>query len=253
MDRSIGQADGDRHDRQKRIEWVDMDRIRSVRVLVVGAGALGNEAVKNLVLSGFRRIDVIDMDTVDMSNLSRCLFFSADDRGLSKSVLVAERAGTLDPEADVRAIEGGVQELDSWDYDIVLGCLDNIAARLHVNSHCCFYRIPYVDGGTDGMRGKVQTVLPGGPCLQCAMNRSHVREAERRFSCTGGGTVYVPRMASDITTTAVIAAMQVREAMKIASGHPELCISNISYYDGTLCDSFTVAADIDPGCPNHTG
>lgn len=253
MDLAVGSADGDRYDRQKRIWWMDMDAVSSARVLVAGAGALGNEALKDLVLAGFRRIDVADTDAVEVSNLSRCALFTDADVGRSKCLVAASRASAMAPGADVRPLESAVQDIDVWDYDIALGCLDNIAARLHVNAHCMHRRIPYVDGGTDGMRGKVQTVLPGGPCIQCTVNRSHVREMERRFSCTGGGSMYVPRMASDITTTAVIAAMQVREALKIASGRRDLCISNITYYDGSLCEMFNAAADIDPGCPNHTG
>ncbi|HSA36047.1 MAG TPA: ThiF family adenylyltransferase, partial [Methanomassiliicoccales archaeon] len=68
-----GERDEDRHDRTKLITWVDMERVRSAKVLVVGAGALGNEAVKNLVLFGFRQVDVMDMDSVVRSNLSRCV------------------------------------------------------------------------------------------------------------------------------------------------------------------------------------
>ena len=73
---------------------------------------------------------------------------------------------------------------------------------------------------------------------------------ETRHTCTGNSS-FTPHLASDVTTTAIVAAMQVRETMKIISGHPELCITNVTYYDGTLCDIFTVEADIDPTCPNH--
>jgi len=70
-----GAEDDDRLDRARRIGWVDLEKVASSRILVVGAGALGNEAVKDLVLFGFRRIDVLDMDTVVRSNLNRCVLF----------------------------------------------------------------------------------------------------------------------------------------------------------------------------------
>ncbi len=250
---SVGSSDLDRHDRQRRIEWVDMDGISGARVLVAGAGALGNEAVKDLVLAGFRHITVVDMDGIVTSNLSRCLFFrDSDVRSGNKSEIVASRASELDPGADIRPVVGRLQDLEDWDYDIAVGCLDNILARMHLNAAACSYGIPYVDGATDGMMGKLQVVLPGGPCLQCASNRSHAKALERRFTCTGNDSMYVPHTASDITTTAVIAAMEVREAMKIASGRQDLCSRGVTYYDGTAGTVFTLELDRDPQCPNHT-
>ena len=60
-----------RYDRQELISWWDQDRLRAARILVVGAGALGNEVVKNLLLIGIGHIDVIDLDIVERSNLAR--------------------------------------------------------------------------------------------------------------------------------------------------------------------------------------
>jgi len=136
-------------------------------------------------------------------------------------------------------------------YDIILGCLDNVAARLHLNANSYHARVPYVDGGTDGFRGRVQAVVPPStPCLQCGMNRSHFKVMERRFSCTGQDTVfYQPKMAAEITTTSIIAAVQVREVVKILSGGP--AISHVMHYDGLAGTSEVFALDIDPGCPNH--
>jgi molybdopterin-synthase adenylyltransferase len=251
-----GDRDLDRLDRTRRIGWMDLEKIQGSKVLVVGAGALGNEAVKDLVLFGFRHVDVLDMDRVVRSNLSRCVLFREGDQSSSKgkSELVAERAGFLDPQAEVRPMFGTVQSLGSNDmaaYDLILGCLDNVAARLHLNANSYHARVPYIDGGTDGFRGKVQVVVPPStPCLQCSMNRSHFKVMERRFSCTGQDTVfYQPKMAAEITTTSIIAAMQVREAVKLLSGKE--VVKHIVYYDGLLGTCETLAMDKDPDCPNH--
>ncbi|MGE4213007.1 MAG: ThiF family adenylyltransferase [Candidatus Methanomethylophilaceae archaeon] len=246
-------SDSDRFDRMRRIGWLDMDRISRSRCMVAGAGALGNEAVKCMVLAGFRNIDVVDMDRVAGSNLSRCVMFRGEDEGRFKSEVLARRATELYPDADVRPINSRVQDLTDWDYDLVLGCLDNFSARMHVNSHAVYRGIPYVDGATDGMTGRIQAVLPGGPCLQCASNGSHARVADLRFSCTGDAHIFVPRTAAEITTTSVIAAIQVREAEKMASGRTDLCSRGITYYNGEVGTMDTVDLDADPDCPNHMG
>lgn len=244
--------DRDRFDRMRRIDWVDVDAIHGKRCLVIGAGALGNEVIKDLVLAGFRRMTVVDMDFIVTSNLSRCLFFRESDvKKVMKAEIVAERASELDPEAEITPVVSKIEEIDDWDYDIVIGCLDNIAARMHANAHSYFRGIPYIDGATDGMNGRVMTVLPGGPCLQCTMNATHVREMERRFTCTGNGTAFVPKTASDITTTAVIAGMQVREAIKIASGRSDLCVKGVTYYYGVSGEAETLSVSTDPECMNH--
>ena len=172
-------------------------------------------------------------------------------RKVKKADIVAERASELDPDVDITPAVSDIRNIEDWDYDIVLGCLDNISARMHVNAHAYYHGIPYIDGATDGMNGRVMAILPGGPCLQCTMNRTHVEQMERRFTCTGNGTAFVPKTASDITTTAVIAAMQVREAMKVASGKEELCVRGVTYYNGTEGTMETLDVSIDPECMNH--
>ncbi len=244
--------DVDRYDRMRRIEWLDVEAFHKARCLVVGAGALGNEVVKCMVLAGFHNISIVDMDYITVSNLSRCVFFRDSD-GIKdmKADVLSDRSSDLDDNVCVTPIVSRIQEISSWDYDLVLGCLDNISARLHVNSHARYHGIPYVDGATDGFRGKVQVVLDSGPCLECSMNHSHMNVLDVRFSCTGGGVSYIPKVASEITTTSVIAATQVRESMKILSGRRDMCIKDVMYYDGWRGTMDVYELSVDPGCPNH--
>ena len=66
----------DKYNRQKGITWWDQSALRASHVLVVGAGALGNEIVKNLALVGVGKISIVDMDQIEHTNLARCVFFS---------------------------------------------------------------------------------------------------------------------------------------------------------------------------------
>jgi len=247
----VREYDSDRFDRMRRIEWLDIDKIQRARCLVVGAGALGNEVVKCMILAGFSDITVVDMDNIVESNLSRCVFFRDGDNGRKKAEVVAERAGELYSGSKVKPIVSRIQDISKWDFDIVFGCLDNISARLHVNSHARYHKIPYIDGATDGFRGKVQVILETGPCLECGMNSSHMKIIDERFSCTGGGAIFIPKMAAEITTTSIIAAAQVREAMKILSGRRESCLKNVMYYDGLSGAMIHLEISEDSNCQNH--
>jgi molybdopterin/thiamine biosynthesis adenylyltransferase len=253
-----GHFDADRHERSRRIGWFNFDLIRKEKVLVVGAGALGNEVVKNLVLSGYRRISLVDMDHVVYSNLNRCVFFSEDDsrRKRFKAGVVARKARLLDGDVRIEAFTRRIEELPEGfirGHSLVFGCLDNIAARLHINAHTYPRGIPYIDGATLGTIGKVQVVLPPEtPCLECGMNRTHMKVLEKRFSCTGRDvTFFDPKMAAEITTTSVIAAVQVREALKLTNAQRDLCIRNMFYYDATRNVSDVLHVDLNPNCPHH--
>jgi molybdopterin/thiamine biosynthesis adenylyltransferase len=255
----IGSADDDRYDRARRVVWLDMDAVFRSGVLVVGAGALGNEVAKNLALSGFRRVTVVDHDEVSTSNLARCLFFSKADADArrSKADVVAARIADLSPDTDTRALVARVEDISDAvfeDHDVVLGCLDNIAARMNTNSRAFAAGMPFVDGGMNGFVGRVTTVLPpDGPCLQCMMNRTHAKVASMHFSCTGRRDVvfHEPVVPAEITTTSVVSAIMVRESLKIVSGRTDMITSRLFYYDGGRGVSEELDVEVNPDCPVH--
>ncbi len=253
----MGQSgEADRWDRSRRVGWLDVDSVLRSHCLVVGAGALGNETVKNLVLSGVGKVTLVDMDHVELSNLNRCLFFSDVDASgrVAKAGVVAQGAMRLSPHCEILPLVSRIEDTDlEWGmFDVVFGCLDNIKARLHLNSYSRHHGIPYVDAGTDGSRGKLQVVLREGPCLQCSMNRSHYQVLERRFSCTGEDfSYYEPPMAAEVTTTATMAAMQVKEGLKIISNKEDGCIRDVMFYDALRNETLVLELEIDEDCPNH--
>jgi molybdopterin/thiamine biosynthesis adenylyltransferase len=254
----VGSEDEDVFDRSKRIGWLDLDSVSKSKVLMVGAGALGNEVAKDLVLSGFQKITIVDMDHVVGSNLNRCLFFSQHDaaKRRKKAEVVCEGIRALSPDCDPRAIVGRIQDSPARlfrDHDIVLGCLDNLDARIHTNSHAYATNRMYIDGGMQGMIGKVMVSKPpSGACLQCGMNRSHAKIAGLRFSCTGEDVVFhEPKLAAEITTTSIVSAIMVREVLKFASGRMDLLLNNSLYYDGQRNISEEMEIDLDPSCPVH--
>src|SRR5258706_762233 len=94
-------------DRQERISWWRQDTLAKARIAVIGAGALGNEVLKNLALLGAGEIHVFDFDVVEMSNLSRTLLFRPEDviEKRQKALIAASRARQLQVNPDA-TIEG---------------------------------------------------------------------------------------------------------------------------------------------------
>src|SRR4030042_550460 len=112
-----GAMDDDRYDRSKRVPWLDIESISMARVLMVGAGAIGNEVAKDLVLSGFRKITIVDMDHVVGSNLNRCMFFTNEDssKRAMKAEVVARGFKSLAPDAEPVAVVSRIEACsDGW-------------------------------------------------------------------------------------------------------------------------------------------
>src|SRR5215218_3372325 len=98
----------DRFDRFRQIEWWDQAKLEAARVLVIGAGALGNEILKNLALLGVGNVFVADMDQIENSNLSRSVLYRESDNGTPKATAAARAARDIYPSLKVHAFNGNV-------------------------------------------------------------------------------------------------------------------------------------------------
>lgn len=206
--RFADRADG-RYDRQMAIPWWDQAVLARSRVVVVGAGALGNELLKLLVLLGVGRVLVVDFDTVAASNLSRTVLFRDGDVGQPKAALAAARAGAINPDVAVRAIDGDVGRALGLaalrEADLVLGGVDSVNARWAINRRCRLAGVPWIDAGISATQGQVTRYLPDrGACYECTFTAATAARFNARFSCTGL-TRRLPEAA--VPTTAVVASL----------------------------------------------
>jgi len=148
-------------------------KVSNCRILVVGAGGIGCELLKNLVLTGFTNLEVIDLDTIDVSNLNRQFLFHKEHVGKSKSQVARESALIFNPAAKIVAHHDSIMNPEySMNYfkgfDMVMNALDNRAARNHVNRMCLAADVPLIESGTAGYLGQVTLIKKGTTeCYEC--------------------------------------------------------------------------------------
>ncbi|CAO1614961.1 unnamed protein product [Sympodiomycopsis kandeliae] len=148
-------------------------RIQSSQVLVVGAGGIGCEVLKDLVCSGFGNITIIDLDTIDLSNLNRQFLFNKSHIKKSKSLIASSIASNFNPNVNIKAYHANIKESQfNFDFfksfDVVLNALDNLDARRWVNKMCIAANVPLVESGTTGFLGQVQPIVKDlTACYDC--------------------------------------------------------------------------------------
>jgi molybdopterin/thiamine biosynthesis adenylyltransferase len=212
-------------DRQERIKGWDQKKVSHTSVLICGAGALGNELCKSLALLGVGKIFLVDFDVVELSNLSRCVFFKEQHaaKKAKKAEIVAKKTEELNPEVEVEAIVDQIENVDVSLYnkiDIALGAVDNLAARYWVNQYCYWNLVPYIDGGFSGFAGSVKVVFPpDSACLACSYSSDEYEMIFERDSCTGVKIeVDNPKVPSIVTCSSIVASLQIQEMLKIILG-----------------------------------
>jgi adenylyltransferase/sulfurtransferase len=219
--------DQDRYSRLRLISWWRQERLSSARVLVVGAGALGNEVMKNLALLGLGTTYLIDLDVVEPSNLSRSVLFRDEDAGQPKAHVAARRARELNGEITIVPIHGDVITdvgLGLFaEVDLVIGCLDNREARLWVNRQCWKTSTPWIDAGIQEIQGVVKVfVPPDSACYECTMTQRDYQLLNHRYGCPllARDEILSGKVPTAPTIASMMAALQVQEALKLLHGLP---------------------------------
>lgn len=250
-------AEEDRFARFRLIGWWDQKRLRAARVLVIGAGALGNEIIKNLALLGVGNVFVADRDRIELSNLSRSVLFRTADCGRSKAEVAAERARELFPEMRVQEFSGNiVYDLGLGIYrwaDVVIGGLDNREARVAINQAAAKMGRPWIDGAIERLDGVARVFdAATGPCYECTMSETDWKMLAARRSCAllTRDEMEMGKVPTTPTTSSVIAGIQTQEAVKLLHGLPTIAGQGF-VFDGTHHQSYLVSYSRLEDCPSH--
>lgn len=255
----LTESDG-RFDRFKLIGWWDQEKLVAAKVLVIGAGALGNEIVKNLALLGVGNVLIVDFDTIENSNLSRSVLYRAADAGKYKAVVAAEAARQIYPDINVLGWTGDVvNDLGTGVYrwaDVIVGGLDNREARLSINRNAWRFGKPWIDGAIEQIQGVARVFVPDAdqknPCYECTMSERDWQLIAHRRSCNmltreemeTGKTPTTPTISS------IIAGVQCQEAVKLLHGMETIAGQGFSFA-GLSADSYLTGYQRNADCMAH--
>ena len=251
------------------LSWFRKERVSTARVLVAGAGALGNEVIKDLALFGVGHIFVVDFDRIELSNLTRSVLFREQDAfdHRYKAVVAAERAMELNPQIKVTPIVGNLfSEVGLGLYrsvDVIVGCLDSRIARYQLNRMAMRAGKTWVDGSIENLTGVVKVFTPGVNCYECALSRDEFNYIMLRTGCADvvRSQTSQGRVATTPISASIVGAVQAQEAMKVIhegtfpdDGHPPFTTlqGKIWRYEGltNITNTYRLAS-WKKNCPAH--
>ncbi|MCD6510000.1 MAG: HesA/MoeB/ThiF family protein [Thermoprotei archaeon] len=229
-----------RYDRQIRLLGREGQRkLKNARVLVIGLGGLGSIVATYLTVMGVGELILMDKEKVELNNLNRQILHWTKDIGRYKVHSAKEKLREMNPNV---SIEGLVADVTTYDIDplvgkcdVVMDCLDNWRARLLLNDACVRQGVPLIHAGVRGTWGQLMVILPGkGPCLRCLMPREPKEE----------GTIPILGV-----TPAVLASLEVLEAVKLIMGKKSETWGYLVYFNGESMDIRKLRVARNPHCP----
>jgi len=219
-------------------------RLKSARVLCVGAGGLGSPAALYLAAAGIGTLGLVDFDVVDFSNLQRQIIHGTGDVGRSKLESAQARIEALNPEVrvetfDARFSAGNARRLVEA-FDVIVDGTDNFPARYLVNDACVLFGKPNAWGSIFRFEGQAAVfAAPGGPCYRCL----HPEPPPDGVvpSCAEAGVLGV--------LPGVIGTIQATEALKLILGIGEPLVGRLLVYDALKMRFRDLKLRRDPDCP----
>ena len=219
------------------------ERLRSARVLVVGAGGLGSPASLYLAAAGVGTLGLLDSDQVELSNLHRQILHATDDVQRNKTSSAAETITRLNPHVAVREhaerLNAQNAEHIVRDYDLVVDGSDNYSTRYAVNDACVRLDLPWVYASVERYSGQL-SVFPGasGPCYRCLYPEAPLPGTTA--SCDEIGVVGV--------LPGIMGALQASEALKWLLRLDEPLTGRLVTFDLRTVQMRSIAYDRNPSC-----
>jgi len=141
-------------------------------VVIIGGGGLGSNSANILVRAGIGRIDIVDDDLLELSNLHRTSIFNEKDIGKPKCQILEEKLKKVNSNVTVKGMKKRVTKenikMIVKNADVILDGTDNMETRFLINEAAVKYRVPWIYAGVHTNMGMVIGIMPKKtPCLKC--------------------------------------------------------------------------------------
>jgi molybdopterin/thiamine biosynthesis adenylyltransferase len=214
------------------------ERLKKAHIFIAGAGGLGSPVSLYLAVAGIGTITIVDMDTVDQTNLNRQILHFDRDIGRKKAVSAEEKLTAINPDIRINAIATRIDETSAvrlvGNADGIVDAMDNYPTRYLLNDMAIKKNIPLFHGAIRGFYGQATTIIPGKtPCLKCIFPKAPPKEV---FPVVG-------------VTAGVIGTVQATEVIKYFLGSGDLLTNRLFIWDGMAGRAEEIYAERIPSCP----
>jgi molybdopterin-synthase adenylyltransferase len=214
------------------------ERLKNAHIFIAGAGGLGSPIAIYLAVAGIGTITIVDMDSVDLSNLNRQILHTDRDVGKKKTVSAIEKLQIYNGDITINAIDttitaDNVHELVGR-ADGIVDAMDNYPIRYLLNRVALDKKIPFFHGGIRGFYVQATTIIPGKtPCLECIFPKAPPKEV---FPVVGA-------------TPGIIGTVQATEVIKYLTKQGDLLAGRLFIWDGLTVKAEEIAIGKNPACP----
>ena len=240
--------------RQILLDGWDIDaqlRLKSARVVIIGAGGLGCPASETLARAGIGQVHLIDDDVIEASNLQRQTLFLPDDINKSKALTAAQMLERINPLINVKSTIARLSEDNAYDLldmvigkpDLLLDCTDNFATRDIINRISVRYQIPLLSASAIAMQGQLALFEPhlDTGCYHCVFGSVVDDIASDERTCANSGVL--------ASTTAIMGNLQANTALQYLGLTKNPLTNKLLLWDGSRMQQRLMGYRKDPECP----